>query len=453
MNHQELRDLKPDSPPIAVFTILKSKFYALSDQVQRLASPSSLANSISLNSSPIVDVRKFDGSHEKWNAWKNNFQSVVHNHTEISNYVKHSQLSNAVQWLAAQEIEEFEISDENYSLAWDVLCKAYDQKRLVVNEHLNKIFTLPKVAEAKYKPLPSLMYTMRQHLKVLETLDIRIPDAASVCLLERSLTSADTLEDILSIREEMIQLLNRGGFVIRKWSSNHPSALENIAKKIFDLDCGIQSSPIKKTLGVVWDSQLDFFSYSVDPEDPVSTSTKRKLLSQIAKVFDPLGLLGSLMLYAKTLVQECWRANITWDESLPQNIHTKWISLAEELPSLKGFAMPRLVCTKSMVASLNHNTIPRLELAGAALLKKIYVGSRDQLDFPIERVIFWSDSMIVICWLKKAPHLLKIYEANRVKDIQELDGEVQWRHVRSGDNPADALSRGQLPHDLLKNLL
>ncbi|XP_015586021.1 uncharacterized protein LOC107263332 [Cephus cinctus] len=308
------------------------------------------------------------------------------------------------------------------------------------------------------------------------------------------LSGADTLEDILEIRDEMIQLLSRGGFVIRKWSSNHPSALENIAKKIFDLDCGIQSSPIKKTPGVVWDSQRDIFSYSVDPEDPVSTATKRKLLSRIAKIFDPLGLLGPLTLYAKTLVQECWRANITWDESLPQNIHTKWILLAEELPSLKEFTMQRylscnnpisieihgfcdasmqgygaclcvrsidsfghvtirLICSKSKVASLSHNTIPRLELAGAALLKRIYVESRDQWEFPVERVIFWSDSMIVLCWLKKAPHLLKTYEANRVKDIQEVDEEVEWRHVRSGDNPADSLSRGQLPHDLLKNCL
>ncbi|OXU17679.1 hypothetical protein TSAR_015131 [Trichomalopsis sarcophagae] len=126
------------------------------------------------------------------------------------------------------------------------------------------------------------------------------------------LSGADTLEDILAIQDEMIQLLSHEGFVIRKWSCNHPSALENI-----DLDCGIQSSTLKINRGVVWDSQRDIFSYSVDPEEPESTTTKRKLLSQIAKIFDPLGLLGPLTLYAKTLVEECWKANITWDESLP----------------------------------------------------------------------------------------------------------------------------------------
>ncbi|XP_058798334.1 uncharacterized protein LOC131668296 [Phymastichus coffea] len=308
------------------------------------------------------------------------------------------------------------------------------------------------------------------------------------------LFGAETLHDILTIRDEMIQLLSRGGFVIRKWSSNHPSALENIDKKIFELDCGIQGNPIKKTLGVIWDSQHDVFTCSVEVEDPALVSTKRRLLSQIAKIFDPLGLLGPVILYAKALVQECWRANITWDESLPQSIHTKWEALAERLPLIQQLAIPRhlrcenskvteihgfcdasfngysaclfvrsinatgrvtmrLACSKSKVASLNHNTIPRLELAGATLLKRTYVNYRNQLDFPIKRVIFWSDSMIVLCWLKKPPHVLKTYESNRVKDIQQLDKEVEWRHIRSKDNPADSLSRGQLPDHLLNNSL
>ena len=308
------------------------------------------------------------------------------------------------------------------------------------------------------------------------------------------LSGADTLDDIMAIRDEMINLLRRGGFVIRKWASNHPSALDNIDRKIFDLDCGIQGEPVKKTLGVVWDSKRDIFTYSVNPQNSQSTSTKRKLLSQIAKVFDPLGLVGPLTLHTKTLIQDCWRAKITWDESLPQDIHTKWIVVADQLPRLKEIVFPRylgcpnpisfeihgfcdasmygygaclfirssdslgnvtirLACSKSKVASLSHHTIPRLELAGASLLKRLYVESKDQLSFPVKRKVLWSDSMIVLCWLKKAPHLLRTYEANKVADIQTLDNEVDWRHVRSKDNPADSLSRGQLPDELLNNSL
>ncbi|KYN38082.1 hypothetical protein ALC56_07540 [Trachymyrmex septentrionalis] len=35
-------------------------------------------------------------------------------------------------------------------------------------------------------------------------------------------------------------------------------------------------------------------------------------------------------------------------------------------------------------------------------------------------------------------------------NIQEHSGPIKWRHVRSENNPADALSRGQLPHNVLE---
>ena len=236
----------------------------------------------------------------------------------------------------------------------------------------------------------------------------------------------------------------------------------------------IKENPIQKTLGIIWDSQRDLFTYTVQLIDLQTTSTKRKLLSEIAKIFDPLELLGPVILYAKVLIQDCWKAKITWDESLPQDIHTKWKLLVEQLPYLQNFSVARqvlgvnpvaieihgfcdacfhgygaclfikstdskgivtirLVCSKTRVAPLSGITIPCLELFGASILKKLYVETKSQFDFPIDRVIFWSDSTIVLCWLKKAPHLLRTYESNRVADIQTLGDQVQWRHVHSED--------------------
>ncbi|XP_058809943.1 uncharacterized protein LOC131675115 [Phymastichus coffea] len=253
------------------------------------------------------------------------------------------------------------------------------------------------------------------------------------------LSGADTLEDIMKIRDEMIKLLSRGGFVIRKWSSNHPSALDNIDKNIFDLDCGIQGNPIKKTLGIIWDSQRDVFTYSANPD--ALASTKRKLLSQIARIFDRLGLLGPLTLYAKTLIQDCWKANITWDESLPQDIHTKWIALAEQLPLVRELALPRYLrydVTNPISTEIHGFCDASIKGYGAC----IYIRSVDSVG-----------NVTVRLACSKAPHLLRTYEANRVADIQALGEKVEWKHVRSKDNPADSLSRGQLPRELLTDPL
>ena len=307
-------------------------------------------------------------------------------------------------------------------------------------------------------------------------------------------SGANSIEEILAIRDEMIGLLGRGGFVIRQWVSNHTSILNDIEKKIFNLDCVIKEKPVQKTLGIIWDSQRDILSYTVGVKDARNVSTKRQLLSEISKIFDPLGLLGPVGLYAKVLIQDCWKAKITWDESLPQEIHTKWKAFSEELSNLQEFTVSRkflgdnptkiefhgfcdaslhgygaclyvrsqdakgvvavnLIFSKSRVAPLRGITTPRLELCAASILKKLCVESKAQVEFPIKKVTFWSDSTIVLCWLKKAPHSLRTFESNRVADTQSLGDQVQWKHVKSEDNPADALSRGQLPSEFIKNRL
>ena len=65
----------------------------------------------------------------------------------------------------------------------------------------------------------------------------------------------------------MIGLLGRGGFVIRQWASNHTSILNDIEKKILNLDCVIKERPVQKTLGIIWDSQRDILSYRVGVKD------------------------------------------------------------------------------------------------------------------------------------------------------------------------------------------
>ncbi len=61
--------------------------------------------------------------------------------------------------------------------------------------------------------------------------------------------------------------------------------------------------------------------------------------------------------------------------------------------------------------------------------------------------------MIVLAWLQKPLSKLKVFIANRVALIDQLLPQVKWKHVKSGDNPADLPSRGVSVNDLIQSRL
>lgn len=89
-------------------------------------------------------------------------------------------------------------------------------------------------------------------------------------------------------------------------------------------------------------------------------------------------------------------------------------------------------------------TIPKLQLCGAVLLSKLYSTIRQSLDVEIHNTVFWCDNTAVLNWINTPPYQLLTFIANRVAVIQEKTNVADWRIVRSLDNPADLISRGQL---------
>ena len=69
--------------------------------------------------------------------------------------------------------------------------------------------------------------------------------------------------------------------------------------------------------------------------------TKRNVLSIIAQIFDPLGLVGPCITQAKIILQKLWKLNLDWDESVPGNLHTSFVKFADQLPELSKINIPR----------------------------------------------------------------------------------------------------------------
>ena len=183
-----------------------------------------------------------------------------------------------------------------------------------------------------------------------------------------------------------------------------------------------------------------------------------------------------------------------WDEVLPNELLAVWKEFAENLHHLNDVSIPRfishtqaskrfelhgfadasskaygaviycrviddrssvkvhLLCSKSRIAPLKQLSIARLELCGALLLAELVHKVRMILSakIKIELIRLWSDSKVTLSWIASESLKWNVFVAHRVSRIQSLTETCIWDYVESATNPADILSRGAQPQDLVR---
>jgi len=167
---------------------------------------------------------------------------------------------------------------------------------------------------------------------------------SSACVLrdfyvDDMLTGADTVDELKLIRDETIQLLKLGAFELSKWASNCPELLEtdNHNRVPIIIRDNAADSCI---LGMQWNQCQDTFQFLCKFDIELHVVSKRVILSEVAKLFDPLSLLGPVIVIAKLILQDLWQLAIQWDESVPQDIHTHWIALRTQMNNLNQLKIP-----------------------------------------------------------------------------------------------------------------
>ena len=98
-------------------------------------------------------------------------------------------------------------------------------------------------------------------------------------------------------------------------------------------------------------------------------------------------------------------------------------------------------------------TMPRLELLGSLMLSKLLPKIASILQVEEANTYYWIDSQIVLAWIQKDPHQLKIFVQNRVSAIQSATHKSRWNYVRTHQNPADHASIVLSPRQTVQNHL
>lgn len=101
-----------------------------------------------------------------------------------------------------------------------------------------------------------------------------------------------------------------------------------------------------------------------------------------------------------------------------------------------------VVASKTRVAPVKTQTIPRLELLGALISARLVnsISRALPIDDEVE-VTFWTDSTTALQWIRHDKPW-KQYVQQRVQEIRQLTSRKGWRHCPGNENPADLPSRG-----------
>ncbi|GFX76187.1 integrase catalytic domain-containing protein [Trichonephila clavipes] len=256
------------------------------------------------------------------------------------------------------------------------------------------------------------------------------------------LSGAATEKEAVELVWQLKEMMKKGGFNLRKWQSNSEIVIKEVAENK-DLK-RVQNDEEIKILGIQWNPKSDFFSFSVSLLEERCIYSKRDVLSEIACVFDPLGLLSPCIVFMKILLQELWKLNLEWDEPIPEDLNKQWTTFRKELHLIEKMKIPR--CLATFIHSTSDSCLLRfLQL----LLYNVLQVVLREFPLSIHRTIAWTDSTITLAWLKTEPYRWQPFVANRVSKIQTTIPSVEWCHVSGIENPADLGTRGLLPSQLV----
>ena len=304
--------------------------------------------------------------------------------------------------------------------------------------------------------------------------------------VDDGLCSVDTEEAAISLIKRSISMCKEGGIELAKIVSSSSKVLQSLDPSLVASKVKVDfSEPInERSLGVHWQVNNDSFFYSIQQPPPVYT--RRKVLSTISSVFDPMGLVSPFILSGKQILQEACANGLNWDDDLPEPLkksYKDWCFQLDDLPaiciercikpqsfvpvsvefhhfsdaSISGYGVcsylrlvdsegnisVRLVFAKSRVSPIKPVTVPRLELTAAVLAAKCSVMLEREFKFNCEaKHFFYTDSTVVLGYISNSTRRYQTFVANRVGVIQSLTSTSQWSHVTGKNNPADIASRG-----------
>ncbi|XP_072377858.1 uncharacterized protein [Diabrotica undecimpunctata] len=142
----------------------------------------------------------------------------------------------------------------------------------------------------------------QEELKCKEKYPLAAEALENSCYVDDILHGANDIDTLYKTYKQLSMSLNSAGISLHKWSSNSSEFLDSISSESQKSNYVVKpGNSSNKVLGICWNSHSDMFSISLPDISSEPKYTKRQVLSIIASIFDPLGLINPITVSAKNL--------------------------------------------------------------------------------------------------------------------------------------------------------
>ncbi|XP_045445808.1 uncharacterized protein LOC123653874 [Melitaea cinxia] len=120
---------------------------------------------------PEIKLPIFDGSYDRWLEFRNSYKTMIHSRDDLDSIQKFHYLKSSLSGSALQVISALEFTAPNYFIAWDLLENRFHNNRLLVQNHVKSLFTIPSITRESPTQIRKLIDTTLRNLRALNSLN------------------------------------------------------------------------------------------------------------------------------------------------------------------------------------------------------------------------------------------------------------------------------------------
>ena len=174
---------------------------------------------------PKLELKRFNGRPEDWQAFIDCFDSAVHSNPKLNNIDKMNYLKSLVEGPAAAAIKGLLLTSANYKVARDILEQRYGNKQLIINAHMDNLLKLPVVSSVTdIKGIRQLYDKTEIHIRGLQALGIeaeqygsllvpvllsKVPQELRLIISRKFDTEAWNLDELLKVFKTEVEARER----------------------------------------------------------------------------------------------------------------------------------------------------------------------------------------------------------------------------------------------------